>query len=134
MEKKPSPSTPSLKWSVLFFLCILVLWQLLLPVLEIPSYLLPTPLAILAEFQKRGGFIFANFLPTFYETILGFSGGEARAGARRAAARPRGRCDRPGRRARARPASAPGSGRRRAPRSGVWPPARPTDRARPRGR
>src|SRR5439155_294145 len=24
------------------------------------------------EFQKRGGFIFANFLPTFYETILGF--------------------------------------------------------------
>jgi NitT/TauT family transport system permease protein len=72
MEKKPSPSTPSLKWSVLFFLCILVLWQLLLPVLEIPSYLLPTPLAILVEFQKRGGFIFANFLPTFYETILGF--------------------------------------------------------------
>src|SRR5437660_10987788 len=72
MEKKPSPSTPSLKWSVLFFLCILVLWQLLLPILEIPSYLLPTPLAILAEFQKRGGFIFANFLPTFYETILGF--------------------------------------------------------------
>src|SRR5207244_6962273 len=72
MEKKPSPSTPSLKWSVLFFLCILVLWQLLVPVLEIPSYLLPTPLAILAEFQKRGGFIFANFLPTFYETILGF--------------------------------------------------------------
>src|SRR5437867_10108729 len=72
MEKKPSPSTPSLKWSVLFFLCILVLWQLLLPVLEIPSYLLPTPLAILAEFQKRGGFIFASFLPTFYETILGF--------------------------------------------------------------
>jgi NitT/TauT family transport system permease protein len=72
MEKKPSLGTPSLKWSVLFFLCILVLWQLLLPVLEIPSYLLPTPLAILAEFQKRGGFIFANFLPTFYETILGF--------------------------------------------------------------
>src|SRR5947208_14100567 len=71
MEKKPSPITPSLKWSVLFFLCILVLWQLLLPVLEIPSYLLPTPLAMLVEFQKRGGFIFANFLPTFYETRAG---------------------------------------------------------------
>lgn len=65
-------NNPSLKWSALFFLCIVVLWQLLLPVLNIPSYLLPTPLEIAAEFHKRGGFIFANFLPTFYETMLGF--------------------------------------------------------------
>ena len=72
MENRPSNGTPSIKWSVLFFLSILVLWQLILPLLNIPSYLLPTPLEIFAEFQKRGGFIFGHFLPTFYETMLGF--------------------------------------------------------------
>lgn len=72
MENRPSNGTPSIKWSALFFLSILVLWQLILPLLNIPSYLLPTPLEIFAEFQKRGGFIFGHFLPTFYETILGF--------------------------------------------------------------
>jgi NitT/TauT family transport system permease protein len=72
MENRPSNGTPSIKWSALFFLSILVLWQLILPLLNIPSYLLPTPLEIFAGFQKRGGFIFAHFLPTFYETILGF--------------------------------------------------------------
>ncbi len=65
-------NNPSLKWSALFFLCVVALWQLILPVLDIPSYLLPTPLEIAGEFHKRGGFIFANFLPTFYETMLGF--------------------------------------------------------------
>jgi NitT/TauT family transport system permease protein len=72
MANHSSRGTPSIKWSVLFFLCVLVLWQLILPVLNIPSYLLPTPLEILLEFQNRGGFIFINFLPTFYETMLGF--------------------------------------------------------------
>jgi NitT/TauT family transport system permease protein len=72
MENRPSNGTPSIKWSALFFLSILVLWQLILPLLNIPSYLLPTPLEIFAEFQKRGGFIFGHFLPTFYETMLGF--------------------------------------------------------------
>jgi NitT/TauT family transport system permease protein len=72
MENRPSNGTPSIKWSALFFLSVLVLWQLILPLLNIPSYLLPTPLEIFAEFQKRGRFIFAHFLPTFYETMLGF--------------------------------------------------------------
>lgn len=72
MANDPSRATPSIQWSFLFFLCILVLWQLILPVLKIPSYLLPTPLEVLREFQIRGAFIFANFLPTFYETMLGF--------------------------------------------------------------
>ncbi|MDH3442458.1 MAG: ABC transporter permease [Deltaproteobacteria bacterium] len=67
-----SSNTPSIKWSFLFFACVLVLWQLLLPWIDIPSYLLPTPLEIVKEFQKRGGFIFTNALPTFYETVLGF--------------------------------------------------------------
>ena len=73
MANQLSSRTPSVKWSALFFLGIIILWQLLLPTLGVPSYLLPTPLAVVEEFQKRGGFIFANSLPTFYETILGFS-------------------------------------------------------------
>src|SRR5262245_63127762 len=72
MADQLSSRAPSVKWSALFFLGIIVLWQLLLPALKLPSYLLPTPLAIVEEFQKRGGFIFANALPTFYETMAGF--------------------------------------------------------------
>jgi NitT/TauT family transport system permease protein len=73
MENHYSTRTPSVKWSVIFFAGVLILWQVLLPILHLPSYLLPTPLAILEEFHKRGGFIFANSLPTFYETMLGFA-------------------------------------------------------------
>ena len=77
MADQLSSRAPSVKWSALFFLAIIVLWQLLLPFLKVPSYLLPTPLAILEEFHKRGGFIFANALPTFFETMLGFLIGSA---------------------------------------------------------
>jgi NitT/TauT family transport system permease protein len=77
MAEPLSSRAPSVKWSALFFLGIIILWQLLLPSLKVPSYLLPTPLAIVEEFQKRGGFIFANALPTFYETMLGFLIGSA---------------------------------------------------------
>ncbi|HXG50707.1 MAG TPA: ABC transporter permease [candidate division Zixibacteria bacterium] len=72
MNRHPSTGAPSVKWSILFFVVLLVLWQLVVPLLGIPSYLLPTPLAILEEFQKRGVFIFTNSVPTFYETLLGF--------------------------------------------------------------
>src|SRR5262245_65463894 len=77
MADQLSSRVPSVKWSALFFLGIIVLWQLLLPALKLPYYLLPTPLAIVEEFQKRGGFIFANALPTFYETMDGFLIGSA---------------------------------------------------------
>jgi len=64
-----------MKWPVIFFLCLLVLWQVLVPVLGVPSYLLPTPLSIIEEFGTRGALVMANFLPTFYETVLGFLAG-----------------------------------------------------------
>jgi NitT/TauT family transport system permease protein len=68
-----SPVTPTdAKWSVLFFICLIILWQIAVPLLGIPKYLLPTPLAIIEEFGKRGGLILAHALPTFYETLLGF--------------------------------------------------------------
>ncbi len=59
-------------WSVLFFLCLLILWQILVPLLRIPDYLLPTPLAIVEEFGEKGGLILAQSLPTLYATVAGF--------------------------------------------------------------
>ena len=67
-----TPFSADAQWSILFFLCLLVLWQVLVPFLGVPSYLLPTPLAIVEEFGKKGELLIVHFLPTFYETILGF--------------------------------------------------------------
>jgi NitT/TauT family transport system permease protein len=59
-------------WSVLFFLCLIILWQILVPLLRIPDYLLPTPLGIVEEFREKGGLILAHSLPTLFETVAGF--------------------------------------------------------------
>ncbi len=61
-----------IRWSALFFLCLLVLWQILVPFSGVPRYLLPTPTAIVEEFGNRGGLLMSQFFPTFYETVLGF--------------------------------------------------------------
>jgi NitT/TauT family transport system permease protein len=58
--------------SVLFFLGLIILWQVAVPLLGVPKYLLPTPLGIAEEFGKRGGLILAHAIPTFNETVLGF--------------------------------------------------------------
>jgi len=59
-------------WSILFFLGVVVLWQLLVPFFNVPSYLLPTPWVIVEEFQKKGDLVLLQALPTLYETVLGF--------------------------------------------------------------
>jgi len=69
----PANLTPgNATWSVLFFLGLIILWQIAVPLLEIPKYLLPTPLGIAEEFGKRGGLILKHAIPTFNETVLGF--------------------------------------------------------------
>ncbi len=65
-------SVADLLWFALCFLGFLILWQLLVPYVGIPTYLLPTPWDIVEEFGKRGGLVLAQALPTLYETILGF--------------------------------------------------------------
>ena len=78
LELQMSNGTPgnftqgNAKWSVLFFLGLIILWQIAVPLLEIPKYLLPTPLGIAEEFGKRGGLILMHAIPTFNETVLGF--------------------------------------------------------------
>lgn len=75
-EAAASSAYPAdIKWSVLFFVCLIVLWQFFVPLLGIPSYLLPTPSEIVQEFGRRGGLVLAHSLPTFYETVLGFLAG-----------------------------------------------------------
>ncbi|MDP6558545.1 MAG: ABC transporter permease [Candidatus Binatia bacterium] len=61
-----------LEWTVFFFICFLVAWQILVPLFKVPPYLLPTPWGIVEEFEKKGSLLVWHFLPTFYETILGF--------------------------------------------------------------
>jgi NitT/TauT family transport system permease protein len=70
-------SFTGIKWSALFFLCFLVLWQVLVPIAGVPRYLLPTPTAIAEEFASRWGLLMSQLLPTFYETVLGFLFGVA---------------------------------------------------------
>jgi len=64
-----------IKWPALFFLSLIVAWQLLVPLLGVPGYLLPTPLGIAEEFGKKSGLILGQMLPTLYETVLGFLAG-----------------------------------------------------------
>jgi len=59
-------------WSVLFFVGIVILWQILVPVFNVPAYLLPTPWVIVEEFGRKGDLVLLQALPTFYETVLGF--------------------------------------------------------------
>jgi NitT/TauT family transport system permease protein len=70
MPSRPRPASAA--WSALFFLVLIILWQLALPLLDVPRYLLPTPLGIAEEFGKRGGLLLAHAVPTFNETVLGF--------------------------------------------------------------
>ena len=59
-------------WSILFFVGIVILWQLLVPFFNVPTYLLPTPWVVVQEFGKKGDLVLLQALPTLYETVLGF--------------------------------------------------------------
>lgn len=54
------------------FLAILILWQVIVEIGDIPQYILPTPIDILEVFIKDYQSLFDNTMVTLYETILGF--------------------------------------------------------------
>ena len=60
------------EWPLLLFLCLIILWQFLVPLVGVPNYLLPTPLGIVEELGKRDGLFLEHSLPTLYEMVLGF--------------------------------------------------------------
>jgi NitT/TauT family transport system permease protein len=51
---------------------LLIAWQYLIPWLGVPTYIVPTPTAILGVFQKNFPLLLANLTPTLIEAVAGF--------------------------------------------------------------
>lgn len=60
-------------YPIVTFLSIIILWQVIVEIKDIPQYILPTPIDILKVFIKDYQNLFDNTMVTLYETILGFS-------------------------------------------------------------
>ncbi|MFC0469185.1 ABC transporter permease [Halalkalibacter kiskunsagensis] len=63
---------PQYVWSVLTLIGLGLLWQMLTVLLNIPSYILPSPLAIVTKFITEFSMIFSHSLTTLSEVLLGF--------------------------------------------------------------
>lgn len=51
---------------------ILAAWQFLIPWLGVPSYIVPTPVAIWGVFERQWPLLLDNFTPTMIEALAGF--------------------------------------------------------------
>lgn len=71
---RPAPLSPQLAIAlpVLGAASILLAWQYLLPLLGVPAYIVPTPTAISAVFQKNFALLMNNLRPTLIEALAGF--------------------------------------------------------------
>ena len=59
-------------YPILTFLLIIIVWQVIVEINDIPQYILPTPMDIIKVFIADYKNLFDNTLVTLYETILGF--------------------------------------------------------------
>lgn len=59
-------------YPILTFLAIIIVWQVMVEIKDIPQYILPTPIDIIKVFITDYQNLFDNTLVTLYETILGF--------------------------------------------------------------
>lgn len=71
---KPAPLSPALAAALPVFgaASLLIAWQYLIPWLGVPTYIVPTPTAILGVFQKSFPLLLANLTPTLIEAAAGF--------------------------------------------------------------
>lgn len=71
---KPAPLSPALAAALPVFgaASLLIAWQYLIPWLGVPTYIVPTPTAILGVFQKNFPLLLANLTPTLIEAAAGF--------------------------------------------------------------
>lgn len=71
---KPAPLSPALAAALPVFgaASLLIAWQYLIPWLGVPTYIVPTPTAILGVFQKNFPLLLANLTPTLIEAVAGF--------------------------------------------------------------
>jgi NitT/TauT family transport system permease protein len=54
---------------------LVVLWQLVVWIFKIPTFMAPSPLEVAFAFRENAGALWSNFLPTFLEAVLGFAFG-----------------------------------------------------------
>lgn len=58
--------------AILAIIGCIVLWQLVVWGFSVPTFMAPSPIAVIGAFKANGGTLFANFLPTLMEAVLGF--------------------------------------------------------------
>lgn len=51
---------------------LVVLWQLIIVVFQVPQFIAPSPLDVVGVFATKGDVLWANFLPTLMEALAGF--------------------------------------------------------------
>lgn len=56
---------------------ILILWQSVVTLFGVPTYIAPSPLEVVAAFGKNASILWLNFWPTLFEALLGFVLGNA---------------------------------------------------------
>lgn len=59
-------------YPIITFSAIIILWQVIVEVKDIPQYILPTPIDILKVFIQDYQSLFDNTMVTLYETVVGF--------------------------------------------------------------
>lgn len=51
---------------------LILIWQIIVTIWQIPSFLLPTPIQVMQALYQQSGILAHHMLPTFFETGLGF--------------------------------------------------------------
>jgi NitT/TauT family transport system permease protein len=64
------------KWpAIAAAICLLLLWQLIVWGFSVPTYMAPSPIAVIDAFRENAGQLWTNFWPTIIEALLGFTCG-----------------------------------------------------------
>jgi NitT/TauT family transport system permease protein len=72
MNGVPLPRVADTLLPVFGIASIIVAWQFLLPLAGVPAYIVPTPTAIAAVFQRQWPLLMSNLTPTVIEAVAGF--------------------------------------------------------------
>lgn len=70
---RPRFHLPTRIYTLLAFVVVVVLWQVLVPVLNVPHYLLPTPSQIADTAVHQRDVLWSNMLVTLREVLTGFA-------------------------------------------------------------
>lgn len=58
--------------AILAVVGLIVLWQAVVTIFSVPTFMAPSPLEVLYAFRENGAVLWANLLPTLLEAALGF--------------------------------------------------------------